>query len=221
MANLNESKKHHFLYKTTNLKTKKFYIGVHSTNNLQDGYLGSGKRLRYSIRKYGRQNFKLEMLEIFTSRDDLLNKEKYLINDDLLSNKMCLNLQYGGQGGGFINEKHRKKFFKIAAKDAKRRSLLGQQKFRELLKNNEWRNNHIKNQKEGYKKYFETHHGNWLGRHHKDESKKIIGQKNSVHQQGSNNSQYGTCWITNNIANKKIKKTDIIPEGWTLGRTIK
>ena len=28
-------------------------------------------------------------------------------------------------------------------------------------------------------------------------------------QKGKNNSQYGTCWITNGIENKKIKKSDL------------
>ena len=44
----------HYIYKTTCNITNKYYIGMHSTSNLEDGYLGSGKRLRYSIRKYGK-----------------------------------------------------------------------------------------------------------------------------------------------------------------------
>jgi len=38
------------------------------------------------------------------------------------------------------------------------------------------------------------------------------------HQQGYRNSQYGTCWVTDGSNNKKIKKTDTIPEGWYRGR---
>ena len=58
----------------------------------------------------------------------------------------------------------------------------------------------------------------FLGKKHTEESKTKIGRKNSKYQTGSGNSQFGTMWITNNIENKKIKKHDLIPEGWRKGR---
>ena len=40
------SKTYHYIYRTTCLVTGKFYVGMHSTDNLDDGYLGPGKILR-------------------------------------------------------------------------------------------------------------------------------------------------------------------------------
>jgi hypothetical protein len=65
MNNSNQNKKYFFVYKTTNKKNGKFYIGIHSTNDLNDGYLGSGTILKSSIKKNGKENFKLEYLEFF------------------------------------------------------------------------------------------------------------------------------------------------------------
>ena len=52
---------HHIIYQTTNLINNKRYIGYHSTDNLDDGYLGSGKILKQSIEKNGVDNFKREI----------------------------------------------------------------------------------------------------------------------------------------------------------------
>lgn len=66
--------RYYIVYKTTNLVNQKIYIGQHSTENLNDGYLGSGVLLQKAIKKYGRQNFIRETLE-FCSEDNLSEKE--------------------------------------------------------------------------------------------------------------------------------------------------
>lgn len=44
---------------------------------------------------------------------------------------------------------------------------------------------------------------------------------NTDHQQGSKNSQFGTCWIHNiNGEFMKIKKDEPLPDGWFYGRTL-
>jgi len=98
MANLSKDKKYHFIYKTTNLLNGKYYIGMHSTNNLKDGYLGSGNHIRRAIKKYGKENFKSEILEFLENRSKLAQREEVIVTVDLIKDPQCMNLQTGGQG---------------------------------------------------------------------------------------------------------------------------
>jgi hypothetical protein len=87
----------HYLYKTTCLTTSRYYFGIHSTSNLEDGYMGSGKRLRYSIRKYGKKNHKKEIIEFFNTRVELEEKENLIIKE-YIDDINCINLTNGGTG---------------------------------------------------------------------------------------------------------------------------
>ena len=91
--------KHHFIYQTTNLVNNKFYLGMHSTNNLEDDYLGSGLNLQRSIKKYGLSNFERTIIVSFDNREDLIEMEKLLITEDLIKSYECYNIATGGQGG--------------------------------------------------------------------------------------------------------------------------
>lgn len=79
MATKNISK-YHYVYITVNLKNGKKYIGDHSTYNLNDGYLGSGRPLfERAKKKYGVENFKKEILEFFDSKEEAFKaQEKYI-----------------------------------------------------------------------------------------------------------------------------------------------
>ena len=213
-------RKYHYIYKTVCLITKNYYIGMHSTDNLNDGYIGSGKRLWYSIKKHGKENHQKEIIEFLPTRKDLVQREANLVNEDLLKDPMCMNLKVGGEGGlGFISEEQQR-----------RRSIAGGAAFKRKLKEDlEFYQEHIqrsslilkKAHSEGKIKY-----DNFTGKVHSEETKKKISDSSKGKGAGNKNSQFGTCWI-HNVETKqciKIKNTEIdsyISEGWTKGRKMK
>ena len=104
-----KERKYHYIYKITCLKNNRYYIGMHSTDNLEDGYFGGGKRIKNSVKKHGKDAHRKEILEFFENRESLRQREIQIINEDLLNDPLCMNLQPGG-GGGFISEDHRNKW---------------------------------------------------------------------------------------------------------------
>jgi len=205
-----KAKKYHYLYKTTNTVNNKFYVGMHSTDNLEDGYLGSGKYLRNSIKKYGRDKFKIEFLEFFKTRDDLVEREKNLVNEDLIKTPLCMNLRPGGEGGFLSIENQRKR--SSAGGTATQKKFLEDDKFRAKI--SKIRSDQMKN-------HPNLITCNWTNRKHKQTTKDKIGRTNSEKQRGVKNSQFGTCWIFKSFENKKIKKSDLnlyLQQGWIKGR---
>lgn len=87
---------YHYLYKVINTLNSKFYIGIHSTDDLNDNYLGSGRAIKEAVQKYGSHNFKKIILEYFDTREEALQKESDIVNETLINNSLCYNLTIGG-----------------------------------------------------------------------------------------------------------------------------
>ena len=89
------------IYKITNTVNGKFYIGKHQTENLDDGYMGSGKLVKRAIKKYGKDKFKKEILFLCESGQEMDQKEKELVEVGSHTYNLC----EGGKGGfGYINK---------------------------------------------------------------------------------------------------------------------
>lgn len=90
---------YHFVYTTVNLINNKQYIGVHSTDNIDDGYLGSGKLLIRAIRKYGADNFKVINRVFFEYKEEAFIFERKIVNEQIVNDPNYYNLKQGGKGG--------------------------------------------------------------------------------------------------------------------------
>ena len=91
------------IYKTTNLVNGKQYIGRDSRNN--PNYLGSGHLLKLAIRKYGKENFKKEVIEECSSFEQMVEREEYWLNYyDAGNNETFYNMHNKGTGAEHTDE---------------------------------------------------------------------------------------------------------------------
>lgn len=218
---------YYIIYKITNNLNGKFYIGCHRTKNINDNYMGSGKLLKRAFNKYGIENFRKEILFVFDNPDDMYAKEAEIVNEDFLLEENTYNVNLGGYGGfNYLNNIHpNSKEFKQLGQKNSRLSIkrkYGESYFKEFGKN---LGKNTRDNKLGIfsETYIRTAPNSFKGKKHKPETKAIIGQKNSINQSGSKNSQYGTCWITNGKENKKIKKEELdlwLEKGYNKGRNL-
>ena len=189
-----------------------YYLGKHSTKDIDDGYTGSGKKLQERT-----DPFTFNIVEYYNSEDDLNVAEEELIGDLWFTDPKCLNLTGGGRGGwGGCN----------ATVD---KSYMLTEEYREKMRQNSIRLQsegkiHKFTKEDGRKGILKVRElypqGTFLGKTHTEETKKKIGLKNAKHQKGKGNSQYGKMWITNEQESTRINKGESIPEGWRKGRVI-
>lgn len=94
-----------YIYKITNRINNKIYIGQHITNNMNDGYMGSGSAINQAYKKYGKDNFTKEILfytvskikknlKVILNPLEILYIKKYEANN----RNIGYNLTLGGDG---------------------------------------------------------------------------------------------------------------------------
>jgi len=105
--------KFNYVYVTTNLINGKQYVGSHFGEE-DDSYLGSGKPLfKNAVKKYGKENFKKEVIEKCKPEDNLLLETKYIEKINTLQpNGYNISLTGGTRNGGRHSEETKRKISK-------------------------------------------------------------------------------------------------------------
>jgi len=210
------------VYEVKNKVNGKTYIGKHQTDNIYDDYLGSGKYLKRAINKYGKDCFEKVVLYVFDNKKEMDDKEAELVNEEYVKDKNTYNLKKGGQGG-FDHLISLPKMKNIRIQNLKK----GYDILKNNLKDVEFKKIWSKRSSETFQK---THkegkikYNTFAGKHHTIEAKNKMKKSHIGKHAGNKNSQYGTCWIYNNIESKKIKKEELdlyLSQGWIKGRKIK
>ena len=215
-----KEKKYHYIYKITCLINNRYYIGMHSTHNLNDDYMGGGKRIKNSVKKHGKESHIREILEFFDSREDLKNREKQLVNEELLNDPMCMNINLGGEGG-WLPEWQTKGAISSNQKNWK--DPIYRKKMKEVssgVMKKLWQD------PESSKRLLEGAGKSFKGKNHSEEFKEKMSTIMSEKQNGEKNSQFGSLWIFNlNLReNKKINFNNLeeyLSLGWSRGRKLK
>lgn len=189
------------IYKITNQIDGKFYIGSHKTKHLDDDYMGSGKYLKRAQEKYGIQNFTKEILFVFDTADEMYAKEKEIINEDFLAVENTYNLKIGGFGGwDFVNSN----------KDilVSRNTTCSRKRAEKIRADSDYREDVCKNLSMAAKNRKQ------LSEEHKQKQRQIALDALAVAKEVNKTKM----WITNGLENRKISKSNLIPDGWRPGR---
>lgn len=181
---------YHYLYKITNVVNNKIYIGIHSTENIDDGYMGSGKRIKTAIQKYGVDNFIKEILSYYCSLEEALKAEKEIVTEDFCKRSDTYNIAVGGHCGGSLvigkTEKERNEWIEHISEGCKR-SFQNEERLKNyiMLRNSDEFNkkfrktraiteqNMTEEQKQQRSEFFKkVHNSPDAKKHHKEATKK-------------------------------------------------
>lgn len=195
-----------YIYKTTNLINGKIYVGKSSKSISEStSYYGSGIIFFKALKKYGKENFKKEIIEELESIEEMNNREKYWIETlNAQDSSIGYNLANGGDGGDtssfidYSNPEYKKKL--SDAQSGEKNSQYGKKHTKKELINRK------------FIKYGKDNH--MTGRKQSDEFKKRVSEANK----GSGNGNYGKVWCveetSTNKSGRKMFLKDNIPDGW-------
>lgn len=201
-----------YVYKTTNMVNRMFYVGCHKTRKLNDGYLGSGVRLKRAVKKYGEENFKREILSQHGSLEEMFEAEAEIVTADFVARKDTYNLTEGGQTPGLEILSLAGK--KGSAVNKKNGTGIFSKNVQDMVKVRSNSVEHVEFMKSLQPKATKASRSKVAQR------RRIDSVQKSGKQRGEFNSQHNTTMITDGSTNRRISKSLPIPNGWQQGITL-
>ena len=151
-----------FIYKTTCLVNGKIYIGKHEGNE-NDNYLGSGEIFSLALRKYGKENFKREILRRCETLHELrIWEHVYIKKYHSQNHEIGYNIADGDVNSSEYNP--------AKLPEVREKMLI---KNRQTTRDPEYRRRHSEIMKE----YYKTHPATFTGKHQSEETKEKIRQR--------------------------------------------
>lgn len=177
------------IYKITNNINGKIYVGMHSTQDINDTYMGSGTNIKAAIKKYGIENFKREILQHCSSYEEMMSAEQLIVNEEFIKRKDTYNLIIGGLSYGSFGISRTEEIREAMKNKVPVRDKFGN-KFKVDVTDDRYLSNELIHTSKGTKRTEEQRAkiaNKAFGRKCSDETK----QKISVAISGENNHFYG------------------------------
>lgn len=204
-------------YRTTNLINNKYYLGVHATEILKDGYLGSGKVFKQALKKYGRESFRREIVKTFSTEKEMYEYERdVLVTEQVVQDARSYNMVVGGSGG-----------FKVTDIDEWKRKLKASRKGKTPslgLKHTNESKQKMSISRKGMKAWNKGMSGTFTGRKHSEETKLLQSSIKKGLYDGEKNPMFGKSavkgrkWYNNGVETFYLFPDDPLCENLTLGR---
>jgi hypothetical protein len=152
---------HHFIYKISS-SSGLYYYGRHSTENIDDGYYGSGKWIK-SIKN--KSKLKKEIVLFCSNFKHLLEMEKKYISENI-DNPLCMNFNENSMGFSSVNNPNK--------------LLKGTKELSDRVsgeKNGMYGKTHSEEYKQYLRDIMTGENNPFYGKNHTEESKEKIRQK--------------------------------------------
>jgi hypothetical protein len=194
----------YIIYLIRNRVNGKIYIGAHKTENINDGYMGSGVAVKKAIKKYGKDSFEKRILLECSSEESMYEKEAELVTEDFIRKPEVYNNSIGGHRG---------------PNQSNRMWITNGSENLYILKSNEiplgWHRGMAVNRP----KQFFINNGFVCKKHNEGEAIPPGGEKGMPPSHSTQLS--GTFIITDGLVSKRHNPDSPIPAGWWKGTTFK